>query len=99
MKTFILSTPAADSVRSPFAPPSPNAAVAAHSRGKPAMLVNVLVTCGPKHSESTLEGGFTLQRLLPRRVAGWITSVGGFALAGEDWKCSTLLVFFFMHQL
>ena len=32
---------------------------------------------GPKQSESTLEGGFTLQRSLPRRVAGWITTSGG----------------------
>lgn len=33
--------------------------------------------------EMTLEGGFTLQRPLPRRVAGWITTVGGLGKLDE----------------
>lgn len=33
--------------------------------------------------EMTLEGGFTLQRTLPRRVAGWITIAEGVGWIGE----------------
>ncbi|KAH8175438.1 hypothetical protein LIA77_03856 [Sarocladium implicatum] len=58
--------------RSPPPAPSPNAAVA-----RPLAWVTSDVCGGPKPLESTLEGGFTLQRSLPRRVAGWITTSGG----------------------
>lgn len=37
----------------------------------------------PSALEMTLEGGFTLQRTLPRRVAGWITTRRGIL----GWLC------------
>lgn len=50
--------------------------------------------------EMTLEGGFTLQRTLPRRVAGWITIAEGVGWMGETENANT---FFFAricyHQL
>lgn len=45
---------------------------------------NLRPPCGPKHLEMTLERGFTLQRTFPRRVAGWITTAGGFGVVGRD---------------
>lgn len=43
----------------------------------------------------TLEGGFTLQRPLPRRVAGWITTAGGLGWKGEMEMTTPLFLSFF----
>lgn len=46
--------------------------------------------------EMTLEGGFTLQRTLPRRVAGWITIAEGVGWNGETENADTIF-FAFSH--
>lgn len=45
--------------------------------------------------EMTLEGGFTLQRTLPRRVAGWITIAEGVGWMGETENADIIFWFFF----
>lgn len=45
--------------------------------------------------EMTLEGGFTLQRTLPRRVAGWITIAEGVGWNGETENADTIFLLFF----
>lgn len=44
--------------------------------------------------EMTLEGGFTLQRTLPRRVAGWITIAEGVGWNGETENADTIFLLF-----
>lgn len=44
--------------------------------------------------EMTLEGGFTLQRTLPRRVAGWITIAEGVGWNGETENADTIFLHF-----
>lgn len=44
--------------------------------------------------EMTLEGGFTLQRTLPRRVAGWITIAEGVGWMGETENADIIFCFF-----
>lgn len=45
--------------------------------------------------EMTLEGGFTLQRTLPRRVAGWITIAEGVGWNGETENADTIFLLLF----
>ena len=48
--------------------------------------------------EMTLQGGFTLQRTLPRRVAGWITIAEGVGWGGGTENANTFFFsFFFSH--
>lgn len=46
--------------------------------------------------EMTLEGGFTLQRTLPRRVAGWITIAEGVGWMGETENADIIFLLLFL---